>query len=259
VSDTIQTKLENRTAWLTLNRPPLNILDIPMMHALDAALKRVLPKCDFLIFQGAGNKAFSAGADVTDHTPKRVAKMLAAFHSIFRRLAATDCITIASVHGYCLGGGMELATFCDFVVSGVSAQFGQPEIERGCFPPVAMITLPALVGLRAATDLILTGRQIGAPEAQLLGLITRVVPDGELAGATDELLADLRALSPAVLRMTRRTLWKLHAADFRKRLSAVERIYLSKLTKSADAQEGVRAFLEKRAPVWKGARAEALD
>jgi cyclohexa-1,5-dienecarbonyl-CoA hydratase len=258
VSDTIQTKLENRTAWLTLNRPPLNILDIPMMHALDAALKNVLPRCDFLIFQGAG-KVFSAGADVADHMPKRVGKMLAAFHAIFRRLAASDCITIASVHGYCLGGGMELATFCDFAVSGVSAQFGQPEIELGCFPPVAMITLPSLIGLRAAADLILTGRQIGAPEAQLLGLITRLVPDAELADATDELLEALQALSPAVLRMTRRTLWKFHAPDFSKRLSAVERIYLSKLIKSADAQEGVRAFLEKRAPVWKGARREVLE
>ena len=259
MSDTIQTKLENRTAWLTLNCPPLNILDIPMMHALDAALKRVLPKCDFLVFQGAGTKAFSAGADVADHAPKRVGKMLETFHAIFRRLAAADCITIASVHGYCLGGGMELATFCDFAISGVSAQFGQPEIELGCFPPVAMITLPELIGLRAAADLILTGRPIGAPEAQLLGLITRVVPDGELAAATDELLGDLQALSPAVLRMTRRTLWKLHAADFSKRLSAVERIYLSKLMKSADAQEGVRAFLEKRAPIWKGARREVLE
>jgi 2-(1,2-epoxy-1,2-dihydrophenyl)acetyl-CoA isomerase len=122
-----------------------------------------------------------------------------------------------------------------------------------------MITLPQLIGLRAAADLILTGRQIGAPEAQLLGLITRVVPDGELAAATDELLGDLQALSPAVLRMTRRTLWKLHAADFSKRLSAVERIYLSKLMKSSDAQEGVRAFLEKRAPIWKGARREVLE
>ncbi|MGB7284892.1 MAG: enoyl-CoA hydratase/isomerase family protein [Candidatus Acidiferrum sp.] len=250
MSETIQTRIEKRTAWVTLNRPPLNILDIPMMQVLDAALKRVLPKCDFLVFQGAGPKAFSAGAEVADHTPERVGKMLAAFHAVFRRLANADCLKIALVHGHCLGGGMELATFCDFVIAGESAQFGQPEIKLGCFPPVAMITLPQLIGFRAASDLILTGRQIGAAEAQRLGLITRVVPDGQLLTIADGSLEELRALSPSVIQLTRRTLWKLHAGNFSKRLAAVERIYLSKLMKSADAREGIRAFLEKREPSW---------
>jgi cyclohexa-1,5-dienecarbonyl-CoA hydratase len=250
VSETIQTKIEKRTAWVTLNRPPLNILDIPMMQALDSALKRILPKCDFLVFQGAGSKAFSAGADVADHTPERVGKMLAAFHTIFRRLANAGCVTIAAVHGHCLGGGMELATFCDFVVAAESAQFGQPEIKLGCFPPVALITLPQLIGFRAAVGLILTGRQIEAAEAQRLGMITRVVPDGELLAAAHGLLEELRTLSPSVVQLTLRTLWKLHADDFHRRLREVERLYLSKLMKSADAREGIRAFLEKRSPSW---------
>jgi cyclohexa-1,5-dienecarbonyl-CoA hydratase len=252
VSDTIQVRLENRAAWVTLNRPPLNILDIPMMRELDAALRRAIPKCDFLIFRSEVTKGFSAGVDVADHTPSRVGKMLSAFHAIFRRLATADCITMAFVHGYCFGGGMELATFCDFVVASGSAQFGQPEIKLGCFPPVAMITLPQLIGMRAAMDLILTGRQISAPEAQLLGLVSRVVPDGEYAGAAEELLAELRPLSPGVLRLTRRALWRVHAAGFSKRLGEVERIYLSKLIKSRDAQEGIRAFMEKRMPLWQG-------
>ena len=137
-------------------------------------------------------------------------------------------------------------------VAAGSAQFGQPEIKLGCFPPVAIVTLPQLIGTRAAMDLILTGRQIGAPEAQMLGLLTRVVPDAEYADAADELLAELRALSPAVLRLARRTLWRTHAADFSKRLAEVERIYLTKLMKTSDAQEGIRAFMEKRMPVWQG-------
>jgi cyclohexa-1,5-dienecarbonyl-CoA hydratase len=250
VSDSIQANTENRIAWITLNRPPLNILDIPMMLALDAALGRVILKSDFVVFQSAGLKAFSAGVDIADHTPKRVAKMLSAFHAVFRRLAKADCVSIALVQGNCLGGGMELATFCDFVIATDSAQFGQPEIKLGCFPPVALVTLPLLIGMRAASDLILTGRQIDATEAMRLGLVTRVVPGSELQAAGVDLLAELRSLSPAVLRLTRRTLRKLHASDFSKRLVEVERIYLSQLMKSKDAREGICAFLEKRAPSW---------
>src|SRR6266404_5370653 len=194
-NETIQLRLEDRTAWITLNRPPLNILDIPMMQALDAVLERALPKCDFVIFQGAGPKAFSAGAEIADHTPDRVKMMLSAFHAVFRRLAAADCLTIAAVHGPCLGGGMELATFCDFVLAAESAQFAQPEIKLGCYPPVAMITLPQLIGMRAAADLILAGRQISAAEAQRLGLVTRVVPDSELRNGVGKLLEELRVLS----------------------------------------------------------------
>ncbi len=250
--ETIQLRLENRTAWITLDRPPLNILDIAMMQSLDAVLKRAISKCDFVIFQGAGRKAFSAGAEIADHAPKRVGKMLSAFHAVFRRLAAADCVTIAAVHGYCLGGGMELASFCDFVLATESAQFGQPEIKLGCFPPVAMITLPQLIGMRAAARLILTGEQIGAAEACRLGLVARVVPDAELPAALDSLLDELRQLSPSVLRLTRKTLRHLHSADFAKQLKEAERVYLSVLMRSHDAREGILAFLEKRQPNWKG-------
>lgn len=249
--ETIQLRIEQRTAWITLNRPPLNILDIQMMEALDKALQRALPESDFVIFQGAGPKVFSAGAEIADHTRERVGKMLAAFHAIFRRLSSADCMKIAAVHGFCLGGGMELATFCDFVIATESAQFGQPEIKLGCFPPVAMVTLPRLIGMRAAADLILTGRQVAAAEAQRLDLVTRVVPDSELRNGVGKLLEELRTLSPSVLKLTRKTLWNLHAADFEEQLEEVERVYLSVLMKTQDAQEGIRAFLEKRKPAWK--------
>jgi cyclohexa-1,5-dienecarbonyl-CoA hydratase len=250
--ETIQLSIEHRAAWITLDRPPLNILDITMMEALDAALARAIPQCDFVIFQGAGPRAFCAGADVADHTPKRVEKMLCAFHAVFRRLAASDCLTIAAVHGYCLGGGMELATFCDFVLTAESAQFGQPEIKLGCFPPVAMVTLPRLIGMKAAMRLILTGHQISANEAHRFGFVTRVVADQELSAAVETLLGELRTLSPSVLHLTRKALSRLHSADFSKQLEEVERVYLSELMLTQDAQEGIRAFLERREPIWKG-------
>jgi cyclohexa-1,5-dienecarbonyl-CoA hydratase len=250
--ETIQLRIESRAAWITLDRPPLNILDTSMMETLDTALGRALPECDFVIFRGAGPKAFSAGAEIADHTPERAGKMLSAFHAVFRRLAVADCVTIAAAHGYCLGGGMELATFCDFVLAAESAQFGQPEIKLGCFPPVAMVTLPHLIGLRAAANLILTGNQISAAEACRLGLVTRVVPDAELPVSVENLLKELRELSPSVLHLTRKTLGRLYFADFAKQLEEAERVYLTELMKTHDAQEGVFAFLEKRTPSWKG-------
>ncbi len=249
---TIRVRTDGRTAWVTLDRPPLNILDIAMMRELDHALTALVKRCDFIVFQGAGPKGFSAGAEVKDHTPDRVADMLHAFHAIFRILAQADCVSIAAVHGACLGGGCELATFCNFVVATESAKFGQPEIKLGCFPPVAVVTFPALVGLRVALDLILTGRTISAAEAKDLGLISRVVPDDALAAGVEGLLGELRTLSPAVIHLTRWALLDRAGMDFEKSLGDAEQLYLEELMQTEDAQEGIRAFLEKRAPVWQG-------
>ncbi len=250
MEEMIHIRSEGRTAWITLDRPPLNVLNIAMMGKLDAAIQRALPECDFLVLQGAGPKGFSAGAEVADHVPERVGEMLTVFHGVFRRLARAECVTIAAVHGACLGGGMELAAFCDFVVAADSAKFGQPEIKLGCFPPVAMLILPELCGMRAAMDLILTGRSVDAREAHRLGLVSRLTPEGQLAPGVEDLLKELRGLSGGVLRLTRKTLWRLHADEFERRLDEVERIYLNELMRTKDAPEGIHAFLEKRAPVW---------
>jgi len=138
------------------------------------------------------------------------------------------------------------------VFAAKSAEFGQPDIKLGCFPPVAMVTLPRLIGIRAAADLILTGKQIGTEEALRLSLITQVIPDEQLSVAVGKLLEELRRLSPGVLRLTRTTLGRIHFADFAKQLEEVERVYLTELMQSHDAREGILAFLEKRPPIWKG-------
>ena len=248
---TIQVRTENRTTWISLDRPPLNVIDLPMMHAMGKALYEMAGKSDFVVFQGAG-EAFSAGVEVRDHTPDRVRGMLSAFHGIFRQLWRADCVTIAAVRGYCLGGGCELASFCDFVIAGESAHFGQPEIRLGCYPPVAMVLYPALVGPRAAFHLLLTGRSFSAREAFEMGLVTRVVADGEVQSEVDALLMELRSLSPLVLRMARRALWRNVGLDFEKLLQEAEKLYLDELVHTADCAEGVRAFIEKRGPAWKG-------
>ena len=249
---TIRVESKGRAAWIWLARAPLNILNIAMMRELGEAIEAAAPKHDLLIFQGAGPKGFSAGADVGDHTPDRVAEMLNAFHGVFRRLWRANCLTVAAVHGWFLGGGCELAMFCDFVVATESAVFGQPEIKLGAMPPIATVLLPHLVGPRAAADMILTGRNVPAPEAKHLGLVTRLVREDSLEAGVQALVAELGALSPLVLAMTRNELRRHVGLDFERELSDVEAFYLEHLIRTSDASEGLRAFMEKRAPVWTG-------
>lgn len=249
---TIRVESKGRAAWIRLARGPLNILNIAMMRELGEAIDQAAPKHDVLVFQGAGAKGFSAGADVGDHTPERVADMLNAFHGVFRRLWKAECVTVAAVHGWCLGGGCELAMFCDFVVATESAVFGQPEIKLGAMPPVATVLLPRLVGPRAAADMILTGRNVPAPEAAKMGLVTRLVPEEGLDAGVAALVEELGGLSPLVVGMTRNEMRKHVGLDFLQELNDVEAFYLEHLIRTSDAQEGLKAFLEKRAPNWTG-------
>lgn len=250
----IQVEREGAVARLTLARPPLNVLDIPALRELNAALESLPgpPQVRFLVFRGAGEKAFSAGVEVSDHTPDRVADMLGTFHAVFRKLWRADWVTLAAVHGHCLGGGMELASACDFVVATRTARFAQPEIKLACFPPVAAVLLPVLVGPRRALELILTGRTLTAEQAQELGLVTQVVAEEELESATSALLKTLSELSPAALPLARRAVLRAAGVDFEGALAEMEKLYLDGLMKTHDAVEGIQAFIERRRPAWAG-------
>jgi len=250
----IEVERDGAVARVWLNRPPLNVLDIVTLEELNAALDSLPgpPHLRFLLFQGRGERGFSAGVEVRDHTPDRVGQMLSTFHAVFRKLWVSDWITVAAVHGNCLGGGMELATFCDFLIATHTARFGQPEIKLGCFPPVAAVTLPALVGPRRALELILTGRTFTAADAQALGLVTQVVGENELDSGVAKLIGELQALSPAVLALTRKAVLRASGLDFESALAEMEELYLGTLMKTSDAMEGIRAFIEKRQPVWAG-------
>lgn len=249
----VHVALDRRVATISLDRPPLNVMNIAMMDELHSAIASVASRCDVLILRGAGERAFSAGAEIADHVPERVGDMLRAFHRVFVELWRGKMVTLAEVHGHCLGGGCELATFCNFVVAAESATFGQPEIKLGCFPPVAMVTFPRLIGMRSALDVILSGRTLSASEAHRIGLVTRVVPPGDLEQAVASFVEDLRALSPSVLSMARRALWNSDGFDFERSLQSVEEFYLNELMRTHDANEGIRAFLEKRQPIWQSA------
>lgn len=239
-------------AHLTLNRPPLNILTIAMIDELDAALDCVERSHGLhaLVLAGAG-KAFCAGVDVADHTHARVEPMIREFGALYRRLRTLGVPTLAVVHGAALGGGTELALACDLVVAGVSARFGQPEIKLGVFPPIAAAVLPGLVGQQQAARIMLTGDVLCAEEAARIGLITRAVPDEELVPAVEQLLEAWRVLSPASLHLAKCALL-LGAHDGVGAQDAIEALYLEDLMATADAREGIAAFMAKRQPVWQG-------
>ncbi|MFZ0733742.1 MAG: enoyl-CoA hydratase/isomerase family protein [Candidatus Sulfotelmatobacter sp.] len=249
----VSLEIASPLARITLANAPLNVIDIPMMEQLSRILAEIEshPAVSTIVIRGEGN-AFSAGVDVAAHTPDRVEDMLQKFHAVIRVLIATKKLTIAQVYGHCLGGGAELAMVCDIVYTTPDAQWGFPEIKLGCYPPVACTALAALVGQKRAAELILTGRTISGTEAAEIGLATHTVSESELSKSVDECVNALFRLSPAALAIAKKALYAWDSMHFDKGLARSEKIYLEELVKTADAQEGVRAFLEKRPPKWTG-------
>ena len=236
-------------ARIELRNPPLNIIDVPMMEELAQVLSDIESRQDIaIIVFGGERKAFSAGVDVAAHTPDKVEEMLAKFHGIIRALVATKRVTIAAVHGHCLGGAAELAMVCDIVYTTEDALWGFPEIKLGCYPPVACAALAALVGQKRAAELILTGCSISGREAAHIGLATGAVGDPE--AAVQECVGNLLQLSPAALGVTKKALYAWDSIHFDKGLARAEKTYFDDLMKTSDAHEGIRAFLEKRPPKW---------
>lgn len=250
-SDRLTLAIEGAVAQLTLNNPPLNVIDIPMMEALSAALSEIESESatGAIVVRGSG-KNFSAGVDVAAHQSNQVASMLEKFHAIIRAIVASKKVTVAVVHGHCLGGGAELAMVCDIVITADNATWGFPEISLGCFPPVAATALAGLVGQKRAADFILTGRTISGSEAARVGLASDAVSASGLQAAVAEKVDRLRFLSPAVLALAKKSIYAWDSMHFDKGLARAEKIYLEELVKTEDAQEGIRAFLEKRQPRW---------
>ncbi|MDT5295107.1 MAG: cyclohexa,5-dienecarbonyl-CoA hydratase [Acidobacteriota bacterium] len=250
----IRFRVEERVGRVTFARPPLNIFTIAMMREVDAALTECMGTRDMVavVFDAvAGSRAFSAGVSVEEHQPETVYQMLESFHNVFRTLAQMGKPAVAVVDGAALGGGCELVAGCDIVIAAASAKFGQPEIKLGVFPPVAAVLLPRLVGERRARELLLTGEIFDAREAERLGLVNYVVESDQLEAKLQEILARLRELSAPALEMTRRAIDAARGRPFLEALERVEDIYLNELMKTEDAQEGVRAFMEKRKPDWR--------
>jgi len=246
-------RIEAPIAHIVLSNPPLNVIDIVMMEELAAALKEVEahPEVVAVIFSGAG-KSFSAGVDVAAHTTDKVHPMLTKFHDVIRAVVGSKKVTIAEVRGNCLGGGAELSMVCDLVYTTDDAKWGFPEISLGCFPPVAVTALSALVGQKRASDLMLTGRTISGAEAAEMGLANQAAAADELESVIEEKVRALSGLSAAALAITKKANYAWDSMHFEKGLARAEKIYLDELMNTEDANEGIRAFIEKRRPQWKG-------
>lgn len=244
--------IERGVARITLNQQPLNIIDIPMLGEICSALARIHSENEakVLVIDHQG-KAFSAGVSIRDHTPDKVSDMIEKFHGMFRLLHSLALPTLALVDGMALGGGCELATFCDMVIASERATFGQPEIKVGVFPPVAAVVFPYLVGRNRALELLLTGEVIDATEAKAMGLINKVFPTQEFHQKADEFISKLTSLSAPVLKLTKRAVDRGLYSNISDGITSVEELYLGELMQTEDAREGLNAYLERRKPTWK--------
>ncbi len=239
-------------ARITLNKPPANVLSIDAMDDLNRALESLEYQRDvkLVVLAGAG-KYFSAGFDLSDHLGDRAYMMLEGFRRVFENLAKLDKPVLSVVAGPALGAGSMLAAACDIVIAGASAKFGQPEIKGGVFNTVAAALLPRLVGRKKACELMLLGTGLTAAEAERIGLVSRVVPDDKLDAEVAAIIQRFQEGSAPVFQLTRRAIVGGLDLPFSDALRHAEDVYLNQLLATEDAEEGLKAIMGKRKPVWK--------
>ncbi|HXV90597.1 MAG TPA: enoyl-CoA hydratase/isomerase family protein [Gemmatimonadales bacterium] len=232
-------------ARLHMSWPPLNILTRAALAELRAAVAAAATDATLrVLLLTAEGRHFSAGADVREHLPPDHEALIPEFLDTIAAIARFPVPVVAAVRGRCLGGGFEVVQAADLIVAGEGASFGQPEIVLGVLAPAACVLLPRIAGSQGAAEIMYTGDPIPAPEALRLGIVRRVVPDGEVEDAAAALARRIARHSAATLRLARRALRSPPA--FRE----VAALYRDDLMATADAVEGLRAFVEKRDPVW---------
>lgn len=247
---TVRVSVARGVARLELARPPLNILSRAMLGELRAALARVTEDATLrVVLLTAAGAHFSAGADVREHLPPEDRALIPDFLDTVQALDACAVPVIAAVRGKCLGAGFELVQAADLVVAAENASFGQPEIQLGVIPPAACVLLPRKVPPAIARWVVFSGDALTAREAERAGLVIRVVPDGELDEAAAAVAGRIGRHSGAALRLAKRALRDGVDAS----AAALRRagdLYVGELMATADAVEGLRAFVEKRQPAW---------
>jgi cyclohexa-1,5-dienecarbonyl-CoA hydratase len=237
---------------IVLDRPPGNVIDIETLGVIRLAVSEIAadPSARLIVFEGAGPN-FSYGASVAEHLPERVGALLPAFRAVLSDLESAGIPTASIVRGHCLGGGLELAAWCGRVFCEPTAVFGSPEVDLAVFPPIAAILLPWRVGGARATQMILSGERIGGERAAAIGLAD-VCADDPDAALRRWFEATLLPKSSVALRFAWKAARRPLAVALARDLPELERLYLDELMAHDDPREGIRAFLEKRLPVWTG-------
>jgi cyclohexa-1,5-dienecarbonyl-CoA hydratase len=243
-----------QVARVTLAAPKANIIDQAMMAGMKSVFDQLAARRDLkAIVITADGPHFSFGASVQEHLPGQIADTLGRLHALLRQIAKAPAPTIAGVRGQCLGGGLELALACDLILAEETAQLGCPEIQLGVFPPAGSVLLPVRIGASAAANLVLTGARIDAATAAAIGLVNRTAPAGELEATLAKWLAtDFLPRSAGALRCAARAARRPLIRALEQDLPVIELMYLEELMSEPDAEEGIRAFLEKRPPRWSG-------
>jgi cyclohexa-1,5-dienecarbonyl-CoA hydratase len=251
----VQEKADGAITEIMLCSAPGNVLALAMMKEISAQMKidEKNPHKKLIVF-GADGKHFSFGASVEEHTADKVGDMLPYFHSFIGDIIRCPVPTLAKVSGLCLGGAFEFVLACTFICADESAKFGVPEILLGVFPPPACVLLPARAGDALGAQMILTGDQFEARALRESGLLTLLVEKGNLDAAVNDFFEKkFKPKSASSVRIAHKASRVFLADFYEKHIIQVEKIYLSELMKTSDANEGIRAFLEKRPPQWKDA------
>jgi len=244
----ISVEQRERVVHMMIDAPPVNVLDAAILGELVERLGELEANETLaaVVLSGDG-KCFSAGASVAEHKQEQAEGMVTGLAEACLALPAFPAPVIAAVHGACLGGAMELISFCDFVVATPDAIFGQPEIKLAFFPPVALHQLPLLTGYQNAAYTILSGENLPAERAQSMGLVQKILPKDQW-GEIDDLF---NGLSAPVLRITKQALAKSLTEGCEERLDHFKALFMSELYRLEDVTEGIESFEERRPPEWK--------
>lgn len=248
---TVEVERDGRLLRLTLARPKANLIDMAMADAVRGALDthRDGPHLLAVLIDHEGPH-FSYGASIPEHLPETCATMLAGMHACIRAMVAFPLPILVAIRGFCLGGGLELASAGTFLFAAPDATLGQPEIKLAVFAPTASVLLPERVGQPRADELLLTGRTMDGAEAERIGLITKVAND-PVGAALEWFDAHLADKSAPALRAAVAAARKGYIERVSEKLDWVEKHYLTELMRHDDPIEGLHAFMEKRPPVWR--------